>query len=95
MFCTNCGNKTHTEDNFCGNCGKAIQRTSIPEVERPSPKIESRPTPPIYKEPEYIPPPIHNTRRTSKSEAKDEKTKEERKEELIECGYNCCKETFV
>lgn len=75
MFCTNCGNKIHTEDNFCGNCGNAIKRTSIP-------KIEPRPTPPIYKEPEYIPPTIERPRRNIQSEAKAEKKKEERKEEL-------------
>jgi len=82
MFCTNCGNKTHTEDNFCGKCGKAIQRTNVSEVEKPSPKIESKPTAPIYKEPEYVPTPIQHSRRNSQSDAKAEKKKEERKEEL-------------
>ncbi len=82
MFCTNCGNKTHTEDNFCGNCGKAIQRTSVSEIEKPSPKIESKPTPPIYKKPEYTPPTPQPSRRNSQSDEKIEKKKEERKEEL-------------
>jgi predicted amidophosphoribosyltransferase len=78
MFCTNCGNKTNTEDNFCGNCGKAIKRTSVSEVERPSPKVEPRPTPPVYKELEYVPPPIQPSRRNIQSEAKAEKKKEEK-----------------
>jgi hypothetical protein len=82
MFCTNCGNKTNTEDNFCGKCGMSIKRTStVSEAEKPFPKIEPRPTPPIYKEPEYIPPPIQQSR-SVKSEEKAEKKKEERKEEL-------------
>lgn len=81
MFCTNCGNKTNTEDNFCGNCGKAIKRTVVSEVEKPSPKIETRPTPPVYKEPEYTPP-IQQPRRSNQSDAKAEKKKEEHKEEL-------------
>ena len=79
MFCTNCGNKTNTEDNFCGNCGKAIKHISVPEVEKPSLKIESRPTPPIYKEPEYVPQPIQHSRRNSQDDATAEKKKEERK----------------
>lgn len=82
MFCTNCGNKTHTEDNFCGNCGKAIQRISVSEVEKPSPKIEPKYTPPVYKEPVYTPPPVQPSRRNSQSDAKAEKKKEEHKEEL-------------
>jgi hypothetical protein len=82
MFCTNCGNKTHTEDNFCRNCGKAIQRISVSEIKKPSPKIESKPTPLIYKEPEYVPPTIEHSHRNSQSDAKAEKKKEERKEEL-------------
>lgn len=82
MFCTNCGNKTHTEDNFCGNCGKAIQRVAVSEVEKQSPKIEPKYTPPVYKEPVYTPPPVQPSRRNSQSDAKAEKKKEERKEEL-------------
>ncbi len=82
MFCTNCGNKTNTGDNFCGKCGKAIKRDSVSEIERPSPRIEPRPTPPIRKEPEYVPPPIHHPPRNLQSEAKAEKKREERKEEL-------------
>lgn len=82
MFCTNCGNETHAEDNFCGNCGKAIKRTSASEIERLSPKIEPRLTPPIYKEPEYVPPPIQHSPRNIQRESKAEKKKEERKEEL-------------
>ena len=82
MFCTNCGNKTHTEDKFCGNCGKAIQRTSISDVERLSPKIETKPTPPIYKELEYVPPTTQHSRRNIQNDAKTEKKKEEHKEEL-------------
>lgn len=78
MFCTNCGNKINTEDNFCGNCGKAIKRTSVPEVER----VEPKPTPRIYKEPEYTPPTPTPSRRNTQSEAKVEKKNEERKEEL-------------
>lgn len=79
MFCTNCGNKTNSEDNFCGNCGKAIKRIPVSEVEeKPSPKIEPKPTPPVYKEPEYIPPRPHN----NKDDIKAEKKKEERKEDL-------------
>ncbi|MCX6736428.1 MAG: zinc ribbon domain-containing protein [Candidatus Parcubacteria bacterium] len=81
MFCTNCGNKTYAEDNFCGNCGKANKRTSVSGVEKPSPKIEPRPRSPACKEPEYTPPPIQPTR-SIKGEARDEKKKQERKEEL-------------
>ncbi len=82
MFCTNCGNKTHTEDNFCGNCGKAIQRTSVLEVERPSPKVEPKQRLPIYKESKYVPPTTQYPRRNSQSDAKAEKKKEEGKEGL-------------
>lgn len=82
MFCTNCGNKTHSEDNFCGNCGKVIKRNHVLEVEKPSPRIQPRPTPPTYKETEYVPPPIQPSRRNVQNEAKTEKKKEERKEEL-------------
>lgn len=82
MFCTNCGNKTNIGDNFCGNCGKAIKHISVSEVERSSPKIESKPIPPIYKEPEYVPPTVQPSRRNSQSDAKAEKKKEEHKEEL-------------
>jgi hypothetical protein len=84
MFCTNCGNKTHTEDNFCGNCGKVIKRTSVAEVEKPSPKTEPRPTTPTYKEPEYAPPTTQPSRRKIQSDAKAEKKNDERKEELRE-----------
>jgi hypothetical protein len=81
MFCTNCGNKTNAEDNFCGNCGKAIKCTTVSDVEKTQPRIESKPARPIYTEPEYTPPPVQHPRHASQ-DAKAEKKKEERKEEL-------------
>jgi hypothetical protein len=36
MFCTSCGKASESEDNFCGNCGKALRESRVRQPGRPS-----------------------------------------------------------
>ncbi len=84
-FCTNCGNNLETQDNFCGQCGKGVNRVQEPKILIPKAKIE-QPTlqqPVVHRQPEYAPP-VVNPIRSKSSEAKAEKKREERRAELKE-----------
>lgn len=77
MFCTNCGNGLQTEDNFCGQCGKAIRhaQTSIMTQVQTKTEQPAYQEPPVPRQPDYSPPPIkpsHNRIAESKTEKKRE-----------------------
>jgi len=83
MFCTNCGNKLNSGDNFCGKCGRAVSVQGVERIKSVPEKIE-RPTfnkEPIVDTPKYTPPPISQSRNKT-TELKSEKRREELRAEL-------------
>lgn len=89
MFCTNCGQTLESNDNFCGQCGKAVRRAKVPQMaqtqirkEQPTYQAPSAPRQPEYVSPQPIPP------RNKTAESKAEKKREEMRAELKELLEN-------
>lgn len=81
MFCTNCGQSLDVTDNFCGKCGKAVQRGRTIEVEKP--KVYSEPAiekVAAQKTQDYTLPPV--ALKAKQKESKDHKKREEHRAEL-------------
>lgn len=83
MFCTNCGNKLNSDDNFCGKCAKSIRNSYNSTPEHKISKIESSiTTGPATKPVSSYTPPV-NSRTEKREDAKANKKKEELRAELI------------
>lgn len=81
MFCTNCGNKLGSGDNFCGKCGTAIHRSAMQVDESPAIKFEKPRPEPITRSAPIYEPPVQLVKRKT-SDAKEEEKKQKLRAEL-------------